>query len=787
MNGLLKTWPRSYGSHLSRIRRMPARYNSKWKFTDTFFKENRPNEKVSIQSKISNYLMNIIKQESSNIVNSLTKDPLYLGDDVDSYLTKNRSLSSKLNESIDIYNKLYRLLSYNPIDIPPELYIHYYEKLEIPLDPDLQKLLIQRLLFHKEYNYFWKICLDNNISLTDLDDFIDLVYKVLSESKDQTYGISELLTYFPQELISERLGHHIMDTLCFRFNLDKARLATQMQFWNEVRHLSSSQDLNTILEVNEDLVQNSIVIQALFMKRLFQIWSEDMQDIKSKIVQIINQNQSNIFQHPGWVAMISPLRVTCMQPMGEHNPLAASPNISSFKDFLVSSVDESGSLNEVDITCIYHLHATLDPYTIYKCYTRATETVPTFKNTTIVNFLVSDILQSGINKQSTSMLSNNFKFLDYNNISKGLLKVFQEQRSEFETLLAELNQVKQNDDITAIINKLTDDVLKVEGLEVNDYLDYAYAIIKNDKTYKCFRYFFKSLQLEEDDIKVFYTSLIYSTRIQSCNTLLEINRSIMRNKLISMELISPLYEKILRNVLNRKNMNDNLLAEDFLSIKTLVGRERIVKLHNSLRAMGQTFSLLDAKEIASVLDILRKVTMSKSFSVTNNLSCQNYILDCIIDETMRFIERDKNLNRSAVFKYRDIMSYMKTSSKPVASWLFRVMVKEDTTKAVKLLNHYKDNKRAISGSVKHIISGILSSDLEVNMKLSVLTTFFDSMRNLGYRHKLKTSNALQLSKIIATNKDRLSGFSLEQINQFITEHRTFRESYVRSNDKFSNL
>lgn len=111
---------------------------------------------------------------------------------------------------LDPHNRLFQLLSFNPISIDPQLYIQYFEQARDP-DDHTRRLLYQRLLFHQRYADCWQVFFDHYTDLTDVDDFVEMAFTYLKTHNNHAYG----WFYFvmaAQDGFPERFLEVVMDT-----------------------------------------------------------------------------------------------------------------------------------------------------------------------------------------------------------------------------------------------------------------------------------------------------------------------------------------------------------------------------------------------------------------------------------------------------------------------------------------------------------------------------------------------------------------------------------------------
>ena len=140
-----------------------------------------------------------------------------------------------MKRSIDFENKLFTILSYDPILIDPRIYLHYYEGVAglslssaSSSETSLKKLYIERLLYHRKFHLCWQLFLDscnnsnnNNNTLNELDEFLEIIHNCLRNKSDSyRFSLLDLIVNLPQDINENNMLQQIIDSMEYIYQPD---------------------------------------------------------------------------------------------------------------------------------------------------------------------------------------------------------------------------------------------------------------------------------------------------------------------------------------------------------------------------------------------------------------------------------------------------------------------------------------------------------------------------------------------------------------------------------------
>ncbi|ABN68118.2 predicted protein [Scheffersomyces stipitis CBS 6054] len=738
----------------------------------TFFEENSENNKNSIpfKDKLSSFIVNFIKQESQALASSFDNDLLYgnaIDVNTDYSIILEPQLQSEIDNALDNYNKLFILLSHNPISIPAQAYLHFLEKIDTPLDSKLRSLLLKRLLYHQQYETCWRICIDTYTSLTDIEDFIDLAAVSLRENNNSTFGLNSLLVASHSQVFNQRLHNHILDTLSFKFKIPRPDLEHKLSFYDELQTMQTLEDLALFRENNGSYMSNDVDYEVMYLRKHISLIRSDTSIKVSDCYGLLHERE-NLVRMPGWLSFISPSFLGSTTLNNAVGSLVSTPSISTK---IVESINhilrtnKHIGLNEADVVYILNSQANIKAYNIYSLYIASNPSLP---NKRIVNLLMAQVILQLHYVQIRSILFRHYQVLDDDVLVEALVRVLGESTKDFEEIIGKLFKNSTFSQSLTISTTIVDLAVN-SGYSVSQIERMLLIFHGFDKSGKLLGNLLKSETLssysEQQHIEL-YSKLIMAPEISSTKTLLELNRCILRRGLIEETLISGILERVLNStlrkdfILARARDSKRKLPQGFQRIHMLANVSERANFHNSLRALGQTYSLLGAKDMARVVDITSNYIFSRHFTFCRDKFGRDYLINNVVSEMMRFVERESRTKpKETIFKVRDLLTELKSDSKVIRCHLFRMMVREDPSKAIQLLQFYSDNKSSLAGIIPYMISGILSTEkLEKNRKLQVLDRFLSELVVLGYRHRITQKTGHELVRLL--KQDSVSGKAL---------------------------
>ncbi|KAK6458810.1 uncharacterized protein RJT20DRAFT_131967 [Scheffersomyces xylosifermentans] len=730
-----------------------------------------PKAKIPLQQKVSNFIVNFIKQESKVFAKSLDSSLELYGEpgEEDFRAVLDPRLQTELDSALDYHNKLFIILSHNPISIPPQAYLYFLDRIETPLEGKSRSLLLKRLLYHQQYHTCWKICMDTYTSLTDLEDFLDLASASLTENNCFKFGFTNLLLASQSAVPNQRLHNHILDAMSFKFGIDRARIQAVLEFSLDIETIQTLEDLNSFKKRNEDSILHDVVFEMIYLRKYF-LLMENRSSMSVGECYNVLQGREALLTTPGWLTSISP--PFWMSSVLIHTSKVSFPT-PAIASIMVESINHNLQsikhiqINESDAVYILRSQGKLKAYNIYSLYSASCKN--TNSNKAIINILMKQILCQPHYVQLRSILYRHYQELDEIILITALHKVLEESKTDFVEISRKMFKKKSQTQRLAISKSLIKSVV-ANQFPIDELSKIILVFHSMDKSGKVLEVLLKSIErhnYSENDFYRFYSHIVESSEIRSTKSLLEVNRScVLRHGLINANVLGTILERILHMslrkdvILKRNPPTHKKPPKGFQKLHLLATIKERAAFHNSLRAMGQTFSLLTAEEIALVIDIIRKYVYSSSFNFTKDKWGKEYILRNITSETLRFVDRaSKQDSKTTILKLRDILSHVNGDSLEIRGHLFKVIVRDDPIKAIKLIQFYKDRKSGLGGVMKFMISGILTTErLDRNQKLQFLDKFLSELKLLGYRYRIRQSTGHELVSIL--KQESVSGKAL---------------------------
>lgn len=747
------------------------------------------NQGKSLKSKISKFITNFINQESQALKNSMNQRLDYEWEVQQSLESLSDDLKIQLQSSIDNINKLYLLLSYNPLTIDPQLYFYYLDRIDTVIDPEYRNLLYKRLIFHQMYEKLWQIFHDSYTSINDIEDFLDFSVRELQALNNMSFGLLEFLLSCQTDYFQPHFKNLILETICFKLHLNRDLIDKCISIHNSLQNFQSIDDLIQYKQINK---LNHIYINQIYLKKYVLIMLEENISHSAIISKIMNEF-GDITEFPGWLSLIGPKFSAC-----------SFLNTDLYKfgldDGQEVEIDDRVRLNELDIIYMIRSQVCVNYDKIYDIYESSTKVSSLEKH--IQNHLFSKLIHNGSKEVFQAKLVEKGPILDEELLIRGLGRLLNEDNfSEFEEIVLKLDtnvcgQIMKNVYRSAIENKL-----KVGKNLVSIFLQLIK--ISNKLQHRNFsirtilRYVNNDIFTREELIK-FYEQIFKQCQITSISILLEIMRSmIVRNDIFEAKIFNYNFDLILEQTMKKKMIKLRPLPvgikpnNDFDELyKTASPRER-AKFHNCLRGIGQMVSLLNAQDICKIITMINHHIYhggdgdgdgDGGFAYTKSKYGRDYIYNNVIEEIMRFIERENYDNpKLAIFKMRDILGGIECFAIPVRGYIFKIMVKEDPSKAIKLLQFYQNNKPSLTNLIQYIILGIFQTNtLTKNEKILYFTDFLQELQLLGYRHKIRQSTGYELVKLLKSQsgiENKILTQSLQLITNLTKNHKSLKNVF----------
>lgn len=756
-----------------------------------------PVNEYSIPHKISQYLSDLLIKENER----------FLDEPIQELIERIPNLSNELKRSIDFENKLFTILSYDPILIDPRIYLHYYEGVAglslssaSSSETSLKKLYIERLLYHRKFHLCWQLFLDscnnsnnNNNTLNELDEFLEIIHNCLRNKSDSyRFSLLDLIINLPQDINENNMLQQIIDSMEYIYQPD-FNIEQIIQISVNMNQIYNLEELEKYyLQCQQDQNQNTFELDVLYLKRVMKLILQQQESTttsKKSIIQNYLLQFPHITSQPGWLSLIFPLfnSSTNFVPNNTGNnkfndiktPNEIVPFIEASKFILT---ERETKLNELDI--LYILRSNLvKPYTIYLAYNQSSSTtiVPNTlqkknrKNKIIINELTRNLLNDPprlqiIYKQNMNLLNESLiieclniliPFLENATNCNELFNKFDEK--------IRLNIIIQSIDI---VNKLNCWQLENLILKYN-YHEHKFTRVLINQ----YLYLYKSKAMGLNRL----IELTKSKQIKSRNALLEINRaSLLRgNGSIDSTLICIILDRLIQLTVPKQSDgggttddNETITTKNSqfaLQFKWNLTTIEKNKFHQTIRSFAQTLSLLTPDKLLQVLIILGKyMSDNQQFYYHNDTEAKNYLIKCLTNDIFQFINR--KMGRNSVDYIKSLLDQINQDSLHVGEpkilywieyWLFKSIVLNDYQKSLELLSNLplviqKRNKPInLTKFIPAIISGIIDNKQfnSIEEKFEFLIKFLLDLKLNNFNNKLTMNASVKLiNEIIKSSK-----------------------------------
>ena len=756
-----------------------------------------PANEYSIPHKISQYLSDLLIKENER----------FLDEPIQELIERIPNLSNELKRSIDFENKLFTILSYDPILIDPRIYLHYYEGVAglslssaSSSETSLKKLYIERLLYHRKFHLCWQLFLDscnnsnnNNNTLNELDEFLEIIHNCLRNKSDSyRFSLLDLIVNLPQDINENNMLQQIIDSMEYIYQPD-FNIEQIIQISVNMNQIYNLEELEKYyLQCQQDQNQNTFELDVLYLKRVMKLILQQQESTttsKKSIIQNYLLQFPHITSQPSWLSLIFPLfnLSTNFVPNNTGNnkfndiktPNEIVPFIEASKFILT---ERETKLNELDI--LYILRSNLvKPYTIYLAYNQSSSTtiVPNTlqkknrKNKIIINELTRNLLNDPprlqiIYKQNMNLLNESLiieclniliPFLENTTNCNELFDKFDEK--------IRLNIIIQSIDI---VNKLNCWQLENLILKYN-YHEHKFTRVLINQ----YLYLYKSKAMGLNRL----IELTKSKQIKSRNALLEINRaSLLRgNGSIDSTLICIILDRLIQLTVPKQSDGGGT-TDDHETITTKNSQFALQfkwnlttieknKFHQTIRSFAQTLSLLTPDKLLQVLIILGKyMSDNQQFYYHNDTEAKNYLIKCLTNDIFQFINR--KMGRNSVDYIKSLLDQINQDSLHVGEpkilywieyWLFKSIVLNDYQKSLELLSNLplviqKRNKPInLTKFIPAIISGIIDNKQfnSIEEKFEFLIKFLLDLKLNNFNNKLTMNASVKLiNEIIKSSK-----------------------------------
>lgn len=768
------------------------------------FEDNANIKPSSIKNRVSEFLINLIKQETKILADTLIiREPeipennrvtndIVFGVEYSKLDTK---IKEDMERTADIYNKLVLILTYNPIVIHPLIYINFVNRVTTSLQNDTKKMILRRLAYHGRFEECWKIALNSIETLNDVDEYIETMTDELKQNNNLAFGIFGLLSACDKIVSNPSLKHTIIETICHTNELNKDTFFTGLEYKKELDNFETLEALENAKA--KYLRSTNPYFRLLYFKRRIELaLITDTNYIQSTQIRAAMNDilkDKSIVEKQGWISFIlTSSYVECLNNdinlIQDAYAISEGPECLFFEHFFEAySKYEYIRVNDYDFL---HILQHLKPEhikTTYLLYKKSIDMNSSKINSHIINYLTRMILATKDIDVITTNIIDFYSLINDEILTSSLVTIFKGSKEHFKLIANKIKGDKSNTNKSKIliefIKKIT--FKKDENQISLDSLMYIVKCFnKSDLASEIVITLLAMMRTAEIDQNIsshFYMYIIQNIRVSSY-VLIEISRNfLLKERLFDEKLITEFFSTLLHKIWNKeeimKRNNREKESDDFQELFKLASKKERARFHNRIRALGQTLSLLDAKETAMVFNTLYKFIFSNSFQFVVSDYGKKYIVDSLIAETMRFINKiNKDKPKVGIIKMRDLLGDLCFDSRSVQCSLYKYMVEDEPLKCIKLLHTYQNNKSYLTNDVmRSIMSGILHSPrLNDKEKLHLFRYFRTELLNLNYKSTIHPSTAIELLNLVISiaEKDPIKSIdSMEWVFDFANKKR----------------
>lgn len=748
-------------------------YNSKLDF-----EENANKTRQTISNKLSNFVLEFIKQETDYLAQSIIHDP-YSSQVIKSDNLPYQHLYSNLDTNIqrrlegipDEYHRLVALLSYNHILIHPEIYMSHYGNIKTRLDDQIQKLLIRRLAAHGRFEECFKIFFENQLStLNDMEDFLDLVIGELEQKRNTDIGIYELLLACQSSALNQSSINSLVDSISYRNQYSNKKGFRIIEILLELQAVESIPELELFtISRKRDLSLDNVLRMFKYRKHHELIYSNKHVDELTKqnmLKALVNEiyDDKPAFQTAGFLSLfISSTPLGLPQTPTNENVNPIEPNILLSVLYKAIFKDKKLSFNDYDAL---HLVRNCPPQHFKNLYILLhRNSISKLHNSPYIISYFAALLTSGKDLQTLYLFSSKYSSLINQETSlhilsklfptanfKSFVKRLYKNPKEKNTIIAQkfIEQLNHKISITQL-GTLLATFVKDEGLSTQ--FDNILKMLNRDN-------------FTTDEILHCLEGLLDvsgPTRRQ----LLEIGRcALSRNNITNPEFMGPFFQRLLQRCWNKNTILQRISdpstvtksSDPFHTLYGNTSEAEKAKLHNTIRAFAQTLSLLNAEEIGLALNSINSFMHSDKFTFVNTQIGKKYVMDQLLYDTTRFIDRAHIKSpKQGVVKVRNILFKLNFDARIAQCALYRFIVKDDPHKCLQILNAYKGSTTTVrSDMMQDIMLGILTTHRLNGMdKLQLFEQFRKESMDSGFAISLKPRTIVKLIELIidVTEKD----------------------------------
>lgn len=671
-------------------------------FSYAYSKKSSP--QPSRLGKLSNNVVSFLQNESKALENAIREpdipyDHQNYGNNNDMYSSLDPSIRSQLDRTFELHRKLLILLSCKPSKkrIDPELYIHLHKQLDSsPLDVDQINLLIRRLTFHRKFDYIWKVIEDGGSTLTDIEDYIEVICMELKSCNYFEIGLLEVISSARNVIKSSGLKNSIIDTICFKYGKSRSNIEDEtlrLLGYRTTISLPNIIDMDPIMELPGFIsyVSSPFSVKDLVSSNVkFELNENDIQ----KVLESSSPNDYHLL-YPYYKDILK----------------VSEPD---FVDKLLTSMMKQNATENI-VHCLQSLNSRISN----EILTQSLAYI--YIHSSIENWLG---IYSGIpmKVEKRAQITENFAKVVLNSMK--LIYPGPSFESEILTLFSVLhkNDLLQRNVLSTILNSMDQpatfsfylEVLRL-GLDMSNFIDLVSNICQKHS--------------ERDNFR----------KLTTDNT-------------TSGELYQNLFQTFLYTNFKRQREEG---VDDYRKIYINSTKYERSKSIHRLHLFCKPISQLSLKQIANILNSLEHfVNHSGDFKFESTSYGRKHLLDKFIAQIMLEIDR-KHKSHRGMHKIRDIIDQFEFNSTTIShELLYQYLTKYNPYIPFKIASEFSSNKSSLTNQkMKGMMIGMLTTPYYPSTaRVEQYFKFCEHLKSLGYNTSTKKKPIIMLIDLIVNIK-----------------------------------
>ncbi|CCE86961.1 Piso0_005486 [Millerozyma farinosa CBS 7064] len=769
---------------------------------DNDFKDNNSMSQTNENKSMATIIKDFIKNEASMLGHNILRkeelirssDEVYLDEAFEiEFVGLDQEIKDKLEKAAGPFNKLILCLSFHPTRMTPLMYSYYYEQTGEDIDEETRLLLLRRLVFHREYEQFWKIALGVEPSISELEEISDVLMNELQHTSSTYIGLVDSLLCLEKSVSNRTIFLTILDNLTYNHGVDRNYV---LSILDELS--SSSSNKNPVHYEIPRSNPNDLKHQVLYIYDLRKKIELDINN-KSQLQSLID----NIIQDPslpkGLLSQILPISKLSTFNTDEQilNYRRARDKESRILDFLLNSTylkDFSLEVTNCDACWILSWAKPSQADLIYTLFDHKIDYSSYPDSRYLVNKLAYLLLEHESNENLKDLVIKNYLLIDSKYLYLALKATFYSSEAQFSELMKTVESHPIIFQESAFFDDFINDIIKDPTVQANHrfILNIVKTTSNSDITSSIAAIILRQIKYTELEKRLpgeFYKELLES-QLSSYITIEAARSILLRRKLYDDDLLCLLIDKVFERSWNKSKLvlegkldQSQVGLHDFPGLLRMSPAESRAKFHNRIRAFGQCISLLDSDRISSILNTFSRYVDSPSFTFVTSDKGRKYVKDRLVDETMRFISKSsKHDVRLGLTKMKDVISKLQCNSGRSQLRLYMQLVKNDPQKSIELLHNYKDRKSYLTNEIiRGISSGILlTTKLDQKERLVLFIRFRNEMGVLGYKNKVGKSTAIELLNLVSALAEH-ERMDFEHLFDFVSRYTESKHipAYIR--------